>query len=101
MRNRVSPGPGLLIITLFTMTAGVATAQSVEPDKTTPPASAAPAQSPETDKTTRKPARRPGRVTVVRSQTEVAPQVVTVIHRLSGVKILRFLLRQSGANGVL
>lgn len=83
------------------MTAGVATAQSVEPDKKTTPTSAAPAQSPEPDKTTRKPARRPGRVTVVRSQTEVAPQVVTVIHRLSGVKILRFLLRQSGANGVV
>ena len=89
------------MITLFAITAGVAAAQSVEPDKTARPATAAPAQSPEPDKATRKPSRRPGRVTVVRSQTEVAPQVVTVIHRLSGVKILRLLLRQSGANGVV
>ncbi len=61
-------------------------------------------QNPDQDKTARKPARRPtpsGRVTVVPSQSPTAPQVVTVIHRLSGVKILRFLLRQSGQNGVV
>jgi len=61
-------------------------------------------QNPEAEKNSRKPARRPtppGRVTVVPSQVKVAPQVVTVIHRLSGVKVLRFLLRQAGENGVL
>jgi serine protease Do len=45
--------------------------------------------------------RRPGRVTVIRSQTPVAPQVVTIIHRLSAVKILRLFLREALASGVV
>jgi S1-C subfamily serine protease len=49
----------------------------------------------------RKPFKRastqPGTVTVVADQTRVAPQVVTVVHRLSGFKMLRFVMRQSGA----
>jgi S1-C subfamily serine protease len=39
-------------------------------------------------------------VTVVADQTRVAPQVVTIVHRLSGVKMLRFLLRESEEPGV-
>src|ERR1043166_5588750 len=45
---------------------------------------------------TRRPPERPARVTVVPNQTQLAPQVVTVVHRLTGVKLLRLLQRQSG-----
>jgi S1-C subfamily serine protease len=38
---------------------------------------------------------------VIADQAEVAPQVVTIVHRLSGVKMLRFLLRQEGERGTL
>jgi S1-C subfamily serine protease len=38
---------------------------------------------------------------MVADQTRLAPQVVTVVHRLSGVKMLRFLLRQGGEPGVV
>lgn len=102
MRNRVFlPGASLLFIPLLIMTAAVAAAQSVELEKTARPATAVLVQNPESDKTSRKAPRRPGRVTVVRNQAGVAPQVVTIIHRLSGVKILRLLLRQAVANGVV
>src|SRR5437016_4130031 len=36
----------------------------------------------------------PARVTVIAAQSQVAPQVVTIVHRLTGVKMLRYLLRQ-------
>src|SRR6266480_1764632 len=79
--------------------AGVVVAQVPEP-ATAPQASI---QNSEPEKTARKP-RRPGpsgRIIVVPSQVTVAPQVVTVIHRLSGVKILRFFLRQAAESGVI
>jgi S1-C subfamily serine protease len=38
---------------------------------------------------------------MVQGQEAVAPQVVTVIHRLSGVKLLRYLLRESGELGTV
>jgi len=44
-------------------------------------------------------ARRPprqARVTMDTDQEAVAPQVVTIVHRLSGVKLLRYLQRESG-----
>ncbi|HEY6045527.1 MAG TPA: PDZ domain-containing protein [Pyrinomonadaceae bacterium] len=44
---------------------------------------------------------RQSRVTMVQGQEPVAPQVVTVIHRLSGVKLLRYLLRESGELGTV
>ncbi|MFY9618898.1 MAG: PDZ domain-containing protein [Pyrinomonadaceae bacterium] len=50
-------------------------------------------QSPKAQKSVRKPTPRPSRVTMVKDQEPVAPQVVTIIHRLSGVKLLRYLLR--------
>ncbi|HEX3145257.1 MAG TPA: PDZ domain-containing protein [Pyrinomonadaceae bacterium] len=59
-------------------------------------------QTPSPEKAQRKPStRRPpleplARVTVVPSQTQLAPQVVTVVHRLTGVKLLRLLQRQTG-----
>lgn len=43
----------------------------------------------------------PARVTVVADQAKVAPQVVTIVHRLSGVKMLRFLQRQEGESGTV
>src|SRR5258708_34308254 len=43
----------------------------------------------------------PAKVTVIPDQRAVAPQVVTIVHRLSGIKMLRFLLRQSGAAGTV
>ncbi|HEV2905491.1 MAG TPA: PDZ domain-containing protein [Pyrinomonadaceae bacterium] len=50
-------------------------------------------QSPKAQKSVRKPTPRPSRVTMVKDQEPVAPQVVTIVHRLSGVKLLRYLLR--------
>jgi S1-C subfamily serine protease len=49
----------------------------------------------------RRPPTLPARVTVIADKTEVAPQVVTIVHRLSGIKMLRFLLRQEGDRGTL
>jgi serine protease Do len=76
-------------------------AQTVAPASTVAQAPAtAPATTPATpDKTQpRRSIRRastpPATVTVVADQARVAPQVVTIVHRLSGVKMLRFLLRQ-------
>ncbi|MEK6335330.1 MAG: PDZ domain-containing protein [Acidobacteriota bacterium] len=49
----------------------------------------------------RRPQTPPARVTVIADQTVVAPQVVTIVHRLTGVKMLRFLLRQQGERGTV
>ena len=76
------------------------------------PAASTAAQTPGTGQSTvpdraqpRRPPRRtptpPARVTVIADRTEVVPQVVTIVHRLSGVKMLRFLLRQEGERGTL
>jgi S1-C subfamily serine protease len=43
----------------------------------------------------------PATVTVVADQARVAPQVVTIVHRLSGVKMLRYLLRESEEPGTI
>ncbi len=43
----------------------------------------------------------PAKVTVIPDQRAVAPQVVTIVHRLSGIKMLRFLLKQSGQAGTV
>ena len=100
MRRRVSLRACLQVIPSVILMTGIVAAQSSQ----SPATSGAPAPTvtltPVQEKPARKP-RQPGRVTVIRSQTQVAPQVVTVIHRLSGVKILRFLLRQAVANGVV
>ena len=59
------------------------------------------AQTPSPEKSQRRPSTRrppepPARVTVIPNQTQLTPQVVTVVHRLTGVKLLRLLQRQSG-----
>ena len=55
------------------------------------------AQAPEKTQP-RRPTKRattpPARVTVIAGKSQVAPQVVTIVHRLTGVKMLRYLMRQ-------
>ncbi|MDX6501333.1 MAG: hypothetical protein QOG23_4593 [Blastocatellia bacterium] len=81
-------------------------AQTTEPTASTvaqAPASTQPAVPERTQ--VRRPPKRvstpPATVTVITDQTKVAPQVVTIVHRLSGVKMLRFLQRQSGQPGAV
>ena len=50
---------------------------------------------PKQPKYARRPSRQ-ARVTMDTDQEAVAPQVVTIVHRLSGVKLLRYLQRESG-----
>ena len=94
----------LLIAGTVVMSLAIAgQAQTVAPAAATvvqSPATApatAPATLPEKTQPRRLPRRAstpPATVTVVADQARVAPQVVTIVHRLSGVKMLRFLLRQ-------
>src|SRR2546423_899639 len=73
--------------------------------QTTAPAASTVAQTPaatapektQPRRSPRRPQALPATVTVVADQARVAPQVVTIVHRLSGVKMLRFLMRLSGA----
>lgn len=80
---------------------GAAVAQTATAPAMTPQAAAEPAAQ---DKAPRRPGKRtpqpPARVTVIPSEPPAQPQVVTVIHRLSGVKVLRLLLRQAGGGVV-
>lgn len=105
----LSAGTGVLVI------AFAASAQTVAPVPATTPATVlqteinvrTPATAPTSaaEKTQpRRPPRKvtvPATVTMVADQTKVAPQVVTIVHRLSGVKMLRFLLRQGGERGTV
>ena len=78
--------------------------QTVAPAATTVVQTPVPAAPPEKMQLRRPPRRAstlPATVTVVADQTKVAPQVVTIVHRLSGVKMLRFLLRQEGKPGTV
>jgi S1-C subfamily serine protease len=70
--------------------APVAAPSTIEPQEPTAPG------KPKPQKVIRRASTRPARVSMVRDQEPVAPQVVTVVHRLSGVKLLRYLLRESG-----
>ena len=99
---------GLLIAGAAMMTFTVpGRAQTVAPAASTvvqTPATTAPATTPERAQP-RRPARRPptmpATVTVVAGQARVAPPVVTIVHRLTGVKMLRFLLRQGDEPGTV
>src|SRR5215471_15845221 len=73
---------------------------------TTVTATAGTPQTPLAERAQRRPTPRrvqepPARVTVVPNQTQTAPQVVTIVHRLTGVKVLRLLQRQVGANAAI
>src|SRR3989442_1155301 len=80
-------------------------AQTVAPAAST--VAQTPATTPERIQPRRQPRRpstastAPATVTVVADQAKVAPQVVTIVHRLSGVKMLRFLLRQGEDPGTV
>jgi S1-C subfamily serine protease len=73
--------------------AQVAPASTVSQTPATTPATTT--EKPQPRRAPRRPSTAPATVTVVADQARVAPQVVTIIHRLSGVKMLRFLLRQA------
>ena len=80
-------------------------AAQTNPPATTATATAGAAQTPP-ERAQRRPTPRrlpepPARVTVVPNQTQTAPQVVTIVHRLTGVKVLRLLQRQVGANAAI
>lgn len=85
--------------------ANTGAAQTVAPAAATVQTpSAVQSPAPEKIQQPRRPPRRPAApatVTVVADQTRVAPQVVTIVHRLSGVKMLRLLLRQEGEPGTV
>ena len=90
----------------FMCLANAGHAQTIAPTASTVGQTPATAQPPAPDKTQlRRPTKRastpPATVTVIADQTKVAPQVVTIVHRLSGVKMLRFLQRQSGQPGAV
>jgi S1-C subfamily serine protease len=94
--------PAALALASLTATAA---AQTNAPG-TTGAATPAAAQTPQTERAQRRPTSRkgpepPARVTVVPNQTQTAPQVVTVVYRLTGVKVLRLLQRQVGANAAI
>lgn len=96
----------LIAVTAVMSLALAVRAQTVAPTAATMGQAPATAQPPAPEKTQlrrppRRPATPPATVTVVTDQTKVAPQVVTIVHRLSGVKMLRFLLRQSGEPGTV
>ncbi|HEX5701974.1 MAG TPA: PDZ domain-containing protein [Pyrinomonadaceae bacterium] len=92
---------GLFVLTWVatSLLCASATAQTVQtpapvaPIKPAQTAEPTQPQSPKAQKSVRKPTPRPSRVTMVKDQEPVAPQVVTIVHRLTGVKLLRYLLR--------
>jgi S1-C subfamily serine protease len=73
----------------------------------TTPQTPAPAAKPQTDKTDKPEKRRPSvttrqaRVKMAPDQERVAPQIVTIVHRLNGLTILRWKLRESGEPGTV
>jgi hypothetical protein len=86
---------------LCTITTAQTTRTPAPVSPTRPPQTTEPAEppSPKAQKSVRKPPPRPSRVTMVRDQEPVAPQVVTIVHRLNGVKLLRYLLRERNTPG--
>src|SRR5713226_7347672 len=92
-----------LAVVLLGATALAQTAASAPPI----PIQSPPAQAvvPEKIQPRRRPMRvasaPPVKVTAIPDQQPVAPQVVTIVHRLSGIKMLRFLLRQAGEAGTV
>ncbi|HKP37703.1 MAG TPA: PDZ domain-containing protein [Pyrinomonadaceae bacterium] len=92
----------LLISALLTVPGTAVLAQNPQTPPV-PPVAQAPWVDAESEKSkAQKPIRRTARasrVTMVKNQEMVAPQVVTIIHRISGAKLLRYLLRQSGERG--
>lgn len=66
------------------------------------PQTPAPVAKPKTDKVRRVPTTpqpRQARVTMVKDQEPVSPQIVTVVHRMNGLTLLRRAVRESGEPG--
>ena len=102
--TQVIKGFGLALAALCA-TATVTNAQSITPPATPTTQTPSPPQQPAADKAQpRRASRRisqAAKVTVMPSEAAVAPQVVTIIHRLSGIQMLRLLLRQGGERGTV
>jgi S1-C subfamily serine protease len=60
----------------------------------TPSSAQAAPEKPQPRRPTKRATTPPARVTVIAGKSQVAPQVVTIVHRLTGMKMLRYLLRQ-------
>src|SRR5437016_792361 len=86
-----------LIVSALVVLHGASLAQSSAATAATAPQTSSSAQAPEKTQP-RRPTKRattpPAKVTVIAGQSQGAPQVVTIVHRLTGVKMLRYLLRQ-------
>lgn len=91
------------VILSLALTAGAQTPESVPPSPPAPgqPQTPAPMAKPKPEK--RRPATtiRQARVKMVTDQQPVAPQIVTVVHRLNGLTLLRRVLRESGEPGTV
>ncbi len=93
----------LVVLTLTLMALSVsARAQTTATPQVASPAPQKPVEAEKIQprKVVRRPS-LPARVTMVPGQRNVAPQVVTVVHRLSGIKMLRFILRQQTEAGTV
>src|SRR5438105_3567487 len=86
-----------LIVSALVVLPGASLAQSSAATAATAPQTSSSAQAPEKTQP-RRPTKRattpPAKVTVIAGQSQGAPRVVTIDHRLTGVKMLRYLLRQ-------
>jgi S1-C subfamily serine protease len=108
--------PSLLFLFAVVVIPSLATAASAQtppavpsrPPTVTMPKTPAPVAKPETEQTDKAEKRRPGvattrqaRVKMAPDQERVAPQIVTVVHRLNGLTLLRRVLRESGEPGTV
>jgi len=92
----------LAITSLYAATAFGQTPESV-PAMPPQPQTPAPVVKPKTDKGRRPttPQPRQARVMMVKDQELVSPQVVTVVHRMNGLTLLRRAVRESGEPGTV
>ncbi len=92
------------VIVAVALTAAAQTPEGVPPLPASPgqPQTPAPMAKVKTDKVRRPTtATRQARVKMVSDQQPVAPQIVTVVHRLNGLTLLRKVLRESGEPGTV
>jgi S1-C subfamily serine protease len=94
----------MVILAAMTLVTSVSGQEPASVDKTSIQWASQAATTPQDKAAQRKTVRRPppvAKVTVIPSQAQIAPQVVTIVHRLSGLKMLRLLVRQAGERGTL
>jgi S1-C subfamily serine protease len=90
------------VIVSLAFAAAAQTPEGVPPPPSSPaePQVPAPMAKPKTDKVRRPTtATRQARIKMVTDQQPVAPQIVTVVHRLNGLTLLRTILRKSDEPG--